>query len=135
MNIRVNIQHPTNSGRRVGWHKHLKSVDVTKTNGYAFEGDFIREGLNDLPLGAVIIRQSPTGSVANGGKDGAVLVVREDGLHEVLGDTDWSTKFLLIRDAAVSALGSAQQAQGPLSDVTDAELIAEVKRRGLEVKI
>lgn len=39
-----------------------------------------------------------------------------------------------IRVNMASAISSVEQAQGPLSGVTDAELIAEVKRRGLEVQ-
>lgn len=130
--IRINIVHPTSSGRRTGWHKLVTSVDLTKSNGYCFEGTFLRAGLNDLPVGSVIVRQSPTGSVSRPGKDGAVLVVEADGLREVLPDTDWNTQFLIIRDAAANALASVSTpTENRLADVPTEVLLAELARRGV----
>ena len=63
--IRIRYEVPVGSGRRRGWGKVVTSVDTTKTNGYAFEGEFLGDGEVDLPLGTVIVEKYPAGSVKN----------------------------------------------------------------------
>jgi hypothetical protein len=92
-------------------------VDVSKTNGYAFSGEFLRAGsLVDLPIGAILVSCDPTGSVKNGGKDGTVYRVRAAGdmtesvpscMDTLCHVSDWRTDFLQIRDAVVEGLAQA----------------------------
>ena len=58
--------HPTRaSGGRKGWAKCVTAVDPKRRNGYAFSGDFLHAGENELPVGATIIAKDPAGSVKN----------------------------------------------------------------------
>jgi len=105
--VRIKIQNETNSGRRTGWTKHVTDVDTTKSNGYAFNGDFLPDYKEvDLPVGAILIQCNPQGSVKNSWKSGVCLSVEPDGtlrrLHE---DTyDWRDDFLSFRDLVASHL-------------------------------
>lgn len=43
-------------GKYKHWAKLVKSVDTTKTNGYAFAGDFLKvEAEHKVPVGSIII--------------------------------------------------------------------------------
>jgi hypothetical protein len=102
--VRTTLPHITASGSRRGWYKLVTSVDTTKSNGYAFEGDFLKSGVElDLPMGSVIISKNPTGSVKNGGYDGYIYVVdsTELGYDEKF---DWDRNFLSFRDAVAGYL-------------------------------
>ena len=58
--------HPTRaSGGRKGWAKCVTAVDTKPRDGYAFSGDFLYAGENELPVGATIIAKDPAGSVKN----------------------------------------------------------------------
>lgn len=58
--------HPTRaSGGRKGWAKCVTAVDPKRRNGYAFSGDFLHAGENELPVSATIIAKDPAGSVKN----------------------------------------------------------------------
>ena len=110
----------TNSGHRQGWLKYVTKVDPSKTNGYAFEGEFLRAGaLVDLPQGAVLVACDPTGSVRNGGKDGSVRVVEKssEDLDEaapiVFSTGDWYSNFLSLRDKVSELLSSESQVLMP----------------------
>lgn len=98
--IRINIEYPAASGRRFGWVKHVTSVDMTKGDGWAFLGEFLKEGENDLPADAVLVKKVPTGSARNQGWDG--IVMRADGTE--LGRFDWHRQFLSMRDCVKEAL-------------------------------
>ena len=102
--IRIHITHSRASGKRRGWHKHVTGVDTTKRNGYAFDGQFLASGEQDLPLGAIVIEQEPTGSVKNWGKRGIAYEVTPDGLEEFARCDDWTREFLTFRDAVAEAL-------------------------------
>lgn len=102
--VRTTLPHITASGGRRGWYKLVTSVDVTKSNGYAFEGDFLKSGVElDLPVGSVIISKDPTGSVKNGGHDGYIYVIDEAefGYSEKF---NWDRNFLSFRDEVANYL-------------------------------
>jgi hypothetical protein len=98
--VRVKITNETNSGRRRGWTKLVTAVDTTKTNGYAFEGEFLREVEHDLEVGAVLVQKNPEGSVKHAWDAGVCLVVEADGtLRRVHDETyRWNENFLSFRD-------------------------------------
>ena len=128
--VRVKIQNETASGRREGWTKHVTSVDTTIANGYAFAGDFLRNGAeHDLPVGAILIQCNPQGSVKNGWKTGVCLRVQADGtllrLHK--STYDWRDDFLSFRDLVAEKLATATE---PDFDALKAErdrLIARIE--------
>ena len=59
---RIEYSVPTASRGRRGWVKVVTDVDTTKSNGYAFEGEFLREGEIDLPVGSIIVEKDVGGS-------------------------------------------------------------------------
>lgn len=103
--VTVDIRPSQASGKRKSWHKHVTSVDSSKQNGYAFDGDFLSDGENELDVGSVVIECVPCGSVRNGWKDGVIYVVDNDGSLEKLSDTyDWSEQFVSFRKKVESLL-------------------------------
>jgi hypothetical protein len=102
--VRLKITDSTASGHRKGWLKQVTSVDKTKVNGDAFAGDFLREGVCALPLGAIVVEQFPTGSVKNGVDKGEAYRVETSGLVSFATADDWRRNFLDFRDAVAAAL-------------------------------
>lgn len=96
--VRVVLTNEHASGNRKGWTKLIKKIDMTKANGYAFEGDFLSDGEHNLPIGGVLIQKNPGGSVKNGYSDGVCLVVRADGTLGTTGVYDWKKEFLSFLD-------------------------------------
>lgn len=132
MNVRIEITNTTASGRRRGWTKLVTSVDKSKTNGYAFEGEFLNEGLHEVPIGSTLVQKNPEGSVKNGYSVGRVGVVCVDGsVNWREEEPDWYKEFLLIRDMVCEALGQELAEATGLSAISDDELLAECRRRGL----
>ena len=55
MKVIVGIPEPVDR-RKKSWRKHLTNVDTTKTNGYAFDGNWLRAGERaELPVGALVM--------------------------------------------------------------------------------
>src|SRR5690606_39631376 len=52
--------------RKKAWAKALESVDVTKSNGYAFVGNWLRRGEKaELPIGSFVLTYDAPGSMKN----------------------------------------------------------------------
>ena len=113
--IIFSYETPTNSGRRRGWGRHVTDVDTSKRNGYAFEGEFLREGENEMPAGVVIVQKSPCGSVANGWWGWKVGTLQEDGEINWREESWKSQSFLSFRDT-VAGLVTEAQAPAPRAD-------------------
>ena len=57
------IFHKPKGRGRTGSHRTVLSVDTNRADGYAFIGDFINPEVQvDLPVGTLIVRQTPIGS-------------------------------------------------------------------------
>ena len=125
--VRVYIQLKCTSGRRKSWYKKVNSVDTKKTNGYAFEGDFLSEGEHDLNEGDIIIEKVPAGSVKDGGFGANIYRVGND-LELVTQYQTWSKNFLSFRDKVAELLN---EKPNPLVAFSDDELMCEVIARGL----
>lgn len=94
----VDIAKSTASGRRESWLKHVVSVDATQRGGYAYDGEFLNTGEQELPVGAIVIECIPRGSVKNGYKEGVVLKVQADGeLSRVSECFEWQTEAVSFR--------------------------------------
>ena len=103
--VRLKIQNEIASGRRSGWTKLVTKVDVTKKNGYAFEGEFLNECEHDLNEGDIVIQKNPEGSVKNGWSTGVCYRVTQNGLERLHETTfDWREDFLSFRDFVAKAL-------------------------------
>ena len=138
---RVRIECPTASRRRTGWTKLVTSVDKSKSNGYAFEGEWLDDGEYDLPVGAVVIAKAPGGSRSRPYDIGLCYRVTEDGLVQTNEDAgqswehghNWRESFLTFRDhvAEQLALMGDVEPTNPLAEYSDDEILAEARRRGL----
>ena len=112
--VRCRIKNEINSGNRKGWSKLVTSVDMTKTNGYAFIGDFIPDDTEvELPVGGVLVQKNPQGSVKHSWDSGHVYIVEGDGkLYEILDNVNqinartyhWTKDFLSLRDLVAKCL-------------------------------
>ena len=139
--IRIRPVVETASGRRTGWIKQVTSVDPNGRNGYAFDGEFLRDGVEvDLPVGSILVRVDPEGSVKNAWQSGHILKLQADGEMVELADGDWKDDFLGLRDAATEAMPRSEEAVQPevagpvdLSGVPVMDLIAELRRRGVKI--
>jgi len=146
MNVRFRPQTETASGRRKGWMKHVTACDETKNNGYAFDGEFLSDGREiELPVGSIIIRVDPQGSVKNNWQSAHALRLEIDGklteltpgadadLYPGSPGLDWRDDFLSFRDIVCAALRAESQvpADNPLAGFSDADLLAEISRRKL----
>lgn len=126
--MRFKIKSEYYSGNRKSWYKAIESVDQTKTNGYCFDGEFVKADIEiEYPEGTIIIECRPTGSVKNGGKLGVIHTVTSKGLEEIA-EFDYKRNFLSFRDAVADLIN---EPVNPLAEFSDDALLAEIKRRGL----
>ena len=108
MKTRIKIKSEYFSGNRKSWFKLVTGVDETKTNGYAFDGEFIELGREtDIEIGSIVIECQPTGSVKNWGKKGIVHKVVDGGLEQVSDEFNYMKDFLSFRDAVAEALSDS----------------------------
>ena len=115
---------PTASGRRRGFLKHVVNVDPSYGDGYAFDGEFIPDGREtDLPIGGIVVRKSPMGSLKNPYDtwDWASVPFPDQSWH-------WSkqyrsSEFLAFRDDVALALG-----QEPEPDAMEKWRMGEVRQ-------
>jgi len=84
------------------WRKLLKQVDKTKTNGYAFIGDWLRAGERaELEMGSFILCYDEAGSMKNWHPVVRLFKVLENDLEEVFrweGKTHERNWALAVRD-------------------------------------
>ena len=97
------------SYRRRGWGKHITFVETTKRDGYAFEGEFLREGENELTgwLGCSCksgIRGQSRISAGSGNLGAFKRMGRLAWREETWG----ARSFLSFREAVAEALGQEQ---------------------------
>lgn len=65
--------------RHKNWAKIVTNVDPSLSSGWAFEGDFIATGgIQDVPIGAILLVYGERGSRANPQSEAKVLRVNPD---------------------------------------------------------
>lgn len=137
----VTIKTEYASGNRKSWWKVITGIDASQRGGYAFEGEFLQEGERELPVASLLLHVTNHGSVKNGYQDGNLFAVEADGtLREIVTGLNWREQSVTLRKAAEDYL-TAQNAQiveaaeshvnTVLANLTNDELLAEVRRRGL----
>ena len=139
----VTIKTEYASGNRKSWWKAVTSIDSTQRGGYAFDGEFLQEGERELPVGSLLLHVTHCGSVKNGYQDGNLFAVEADGsLREIVTGLNWREQSVTLRKAAEDYLAKQNEqvveaaeahVSNVLASLTDAELIAEVRRRGLSL--
>lgn len=126
--------------RRKNWAKVVHNVDEQKASGWAFEGDFIAVGgIQDIPVGAVILVYGERGSRTNPQSLAAVYVANADGTltkHDEASGRAWART---LRDGVQELLGAERRGverlewRPELMLYRDDALLHEVARRGLIV--
>lgn len=118
--------------RRKNWAKVVREVDSTKSSGWAYVGDFIAVGgIQDVPAGAVLLVYGESGSRANPVIEARVYRVNGDATLTEHGRAKGRAWARTLRDRVEELLGVAPAEVPDLSHVSDADLLDEVRRRGL----
>jgi hypothetical protein len=130
--------------RKKSWRKLLESVDVTKDNGFAFVGSWLRAGEKaELDIGSFVLCYDEDGSIKNWYPSIELLRVTVEGLEQVyeyIGSTRERSWALGCRDdikKAIAGLELSEAVEGlsnPLAAFKDEDILAEVTRRGYEVR-
>ena len=81
MDAMVAVEIPlVGDARHKNWAKVIADVDETKSNGWAFDGEFIAAGgIQDVPVGSVVMVYGERGSRANPQIEAKVFVANGDG--------------------------------------------------------
>lgn len=131
--------------RKKNWAKLLTGVDPSKSNGFAFVGDWLRRGERaEVEVGALILLYDEPGSMKNWYPHVRLMRAEADGtLTTVLdyegrvAERSWA---LAVRDQIAAILAEQSEAteqesrpEIDLSNVPTEDLIAELQRRGFTV--
>ena len=124
--------------RRKNWAKVVHNVDEQKDTGWAFEGDFISVGgIQDVPVGSVVLVYGEKGSRTNPQSMAAVFVTNGDATltkHDESSGRAWART---LRDSVKNLLDSDGPKPGEvewrpeLMLYRDEAIVHEAKRRGL----
>lgn len=125
--------------RHKNWAKIVDSVDDTKSSGWAFNGEFIAAGgIQDVPVGAVVMVYGERGSRANPQIEARVFVANGDGTLSHERSATGRAWARTLRDSVVELLTEA--AERPPSGLdwdpdlmrySDAAIAEEARRRNL----
>jgi len=136
--VKVIVDVPAQRDRRwKSWAKSIKEVDQSRTNGYAFVGEFLTRGRKaELEVGGLVLLYDEIGSRKHRRPEVRVLRVEENGaLSTVLEAHGWSWA-LELRDKVAELLGKEKESQkedeNPLAGFSTEQLLAELRRRGLD---
>jgi hypothetical protein len=124
--------------RLKNWAKVVEHVDESKASGWAYEGAFIATGgVQDVPIGSVILLYGEKGSRGNPQSLAEVLVANSDGTlsrHATASGQAWART---LRDEIADLVGRDDppemlQWDPALMRYEDEALRSELRRRGLE---
>ena len=134
----LKISQLTLDRRFKSWVKWVDSVDTSKTNGYAFVGDFVKDGTIEIEVGQprLLLAQATSGSMKYNSAYYQIVKLNEDGSLTALdiSDNDQNLGWALrIRDSVKNVLDSISntEPENPLTQFSNEELLAEIKRRGI----
>lgn len=125
--------------RHKNWAKVVTSVDVSRSTGWAFEGEFIAPGgVQDVQAGSVIVVYGEKGSRANPTPHAAVFRAHPDGTTTTEAEAKGRAWARTLRDTVERLLEDdstepLQQLgwQPDLMRYSDGALEEELHRRGL----
>lgn len=123
--------------RHKNWAKVVTNVDESLTSGWAFEGDFIAAGgIQDVPIGSVLLLYGERGSRSNPQIEARVLRVNNDGTISHVATAKGRAWARTLRDRIVELLAEDEEAPvtqrpwGPeLLHYSTAALEEELRRR------
>lgn len=118
--------------RRKNWAKVVTAVDDSKASGWAFEGEFVATGgIQDVPVGAVLLVYGERGSRANPQIEAQVFIANNDGTLTPDAAARGRAWARTLRDPVAALLGDDRLPSVDLSYVSDTDLVEEARRRGL----
>lgn len=124
--------------RRKNWAKVVHNVDEQKDTGWAFEGDFISVGgIQDVPVGSVVLVYGEKGSRANPQSMAAVFVTNGDATLTKYEESSGRAWARTLRDSVKALLEGDGPQPGEvewrpdLMLYRDEAIVHEAKRRGL----
>lgn len=82
------------------WFKSVESLSNAHKNGFAFIGKFIREGINYLPVGTVVIECRPIGNT----RSGFLYIVTDHGMQKITHIDNWKDQIQKLIDITRSVL-------------------------------
>lgn len=132
--VLVAVDVPTvGDERHKQWAKVVSNVDTGKSSGWAYEGDFVATGgVQDLPVGCVLLVYGEKGSRANPQQLARVFTVNGDATLTFVSEAKGSAWARTLRDPILELLDQEVPATG-LAAIPDVELIDELERRGYSV--
>ncbi|MEZ5175393.1 MAG: hypothetical protein R2823_04225 [Acidimicrobiia bacterium] len=125
--------------RRKNWAKIVTGVDESLATGWAFDGDFIATGgIQDVPIGSVILAYGERGSRVNPQIEASVMRVNADATVTPIAAAKGRAWARTLRDPIVELLAEANDApiearpwDPSLLAFSDDAIAREVERRGL----
>jgi hypothetical protein len=125
--------------RRKNWAKIVTGVDDTLATGWAYDGEFIATGgIQDVPVGSIILLYGERGSRANPQIEAKVLLVNNDATISHVASAKGRAWARTLRDPVVALMAEADQAPIVLKDwdptltqYSDDAIAEEHRRRGL----
>lgn len=123
--------------RRKNWAKVVTNVDTSQSSGWAFEGEFISAGgIQDVPVGSVVLVYGERGSQANPVIDAKVYRANADGTMSYEAGSSGRAWARTLRDkveelVATETDGHQLDWTPDLMRFSDAAIIEEYERRRL----
>ena len=97
--------------RRKNWAKIVTNVDASHATGWAYEGDFIATGgVQDVPIGSIILVYGERGSRTNPQVEARVLRVNSDGTVSLITQAKGRAWARTLRDPVADLLADATDA-------------------------
>lgn len=119
--------------RHKNWAKVVESVDSAKASGWAFEGPFVATGgIQDIPIGSVLLVYGERGSRANPQITARVYHVNADSTMSLEAEAKGKAWARTLRDPVERCLGM-DVTTPDLSYLSDEILAAELQARGWKV--
>ena len=120
--------------RHKKWAKTVTRVDVSKSNGYAFEGEFLKlDQAHELEIGTYILQYGEFGDYRRPTINVQLLKVTQDGLRQEKEWTGLNKSWALgCRDEVAEIVNGGEEVN-PLATISTEALLAELARRGVEV--
>lgn len=121
--------------RLKSWAKVVDSVDESKSSGWAFVGGFVAAGgIQDVPIGSVLLVYGERGSRADPRPQAALFTVNADATLTPRAEAKGRAWARTLRDEVADLVSDElRSAAGrlDLASIPDDDLLDEVRRRGL----
>jgi hypothetical protein len=125
--------------RRKNWAKIVTGVDDTLATGWAYEGEFIATGgIQDVPVGSIILSYGERGSRVNPQIEAKVLRVNNDATITHVATAKGRAWARTLRDQVIELMAEVDEApivlrvwDPTLIQFSDEAIAEEVRRRDM----